>query len=295
MSLQIVRRSIGDITILDCVGRPTLGEGSSMFRDVIRNLVSSGRKKIILNFSGVTYIDSSGLGELVSAFTTVANQHGSLVFLNKFSARFKNQIQITKFYSLYQCFEDEPSAIRYLELSPLHCLCPICGARSSPALLDGSSWPPQTCSDSNCGVQFSLAPSIRNAGRDLIETVRIPTYAEEYFEITTDTPFNIAIVGRLNLFTSSTLATLWRALPARIAIFDLRLATEITPEGRNALLRLVSQPGKDEGAAISLEGVGREQADVFSSAPPVYPERTEALAALREHATKMPLWLAKFQ
>jgi anti-sigma B factor antagonist len=152
MSLKIVRRSVGDVTILDLEGRNTLGEGATAFRDVIRDLVSARcRKKIILNFSQVRYIDSAGNGELVSAYSTVVNSGGRMVFVS-LNKRFKDLFQITKLYTVYEVFEDEALAIRSLEDSPLHCLCPICGSRSSPALLDGKSWPTQTCGDFNCSA-----------------------------------------------------------------------------------------------------------------------------------------------
>ena len=293
MSIKIVRRSVGDVTILECEGRNTLGEGSSAFRQVMRDLLSGGRKKIILNFSLVSYSDSSGNGELASAFTTVTNSGGRMVMLS-LNKRVKDLLQITKLYTVFEPFEDEALAIRSLEVSPLHCLCPICGFRSSPALLDGTSWPPQTCGDSNCSAQFAIVPSIRDPGVDLIESARIPTYAEEYFEIVTGRPFRILIVGRLNLFTCPGLSKLWRALPARIVLFDLHLATEITPDGRDALLRLVAHPGRDEVAAISLEGLAPEQVQVFPAAPPVYPDHSTALDALGDLVGKTPAWVAGF-
>jgi anti-sigma B factor antagonist len=293
MSLKIVRRSVGDITILDFEGRNSLGEGAAAFRHAILDLVSGGRKKIILNLTQVRYSDSAGNGELVSAYTRVANAGGRIVLLN-LSKRIKDLLQITKLFTVFEVFEDEALAIRSLEVSPLHCLCPICGFRSAPALLDGKAWPPQTCGDSKCGAQFAIVPSVGDPGIDLIESARIPTYAEEYFEIVGGRPFRVLIVGRLNLFTCSALSKLWRALPARIVLFDLHLATEITPEGRDALLRLVSPLGGDEVAAISLEGLAPEEAQSFPAAPPVYADHSTALMALGDLVGKAPAWVARF-
>jgi hypothetical protein len=140
-----------------------------------------------------------------------------------------------------------------------------------------------------------LLPSIESPAVAQIESTRIPTYPDEYFEIVTGTPFKVLIVGRLNLFTSTGLSKLWRALPSRIALFDLHLATEITPEGRDALLRLVAQPGKDEGLAISLEGLAQQHKEAFPAVPPVYPDNATALAALGELVRKTPPWPARFQ
>jgi len=74
-------REVGDVTVVDVSGWIALGEGSSAMRDTLRELVNSGKKKVLLNVSDVTYIDSSGIGELVSGFTTVANAGGTLKLL----------------------------------------------------------------------------------------------------------------------------------------------------------------------------------------------------------------------
>jgi len=71
MGIQVTTRQVGDVSVVDVVGRITLGEGGSILRETIRDLVSKGSKKVLLNLGEVSYIDSSGIGELVSAFTTV--------------------------------------------------------------------------------------------------------------------------------------------------------------------------------------------------------------------------------
>ncbi len=77
MSIKLSSRQVGDVTVVDAAGRITLGEGSSALRDMLRDMVAKGQKKILLNLGEVSYIDSSGIGELVSGFTTVTNQGGS--------------------------------------------------------------------------------------------------------------------------------------------------------------------------------------------------------------------------
>ena len=78
MSVKLRSRQVGDVTVIDAAGRITLGEGASAFRDIIRDLSAKGNKKLLLNLSEVSYIDSSGIGELVSGFTTVTNHGGVL-------------------------------------------------------------------------------------------------------------------------------------------------------------------------------------------------------------------------
>ena len=111
MSVKLTTRQIGDVSVVDVAGRITLGEGSSALRDSVRDMVSKGQKKILLNLGEVSYIDSSGIGELVSAFTTVTNGGGQLKLLN-LTKRVKDLLQITKLYTVFDVHDSEVSAIR---------------------------------------------------------------------------------------------------------------------------------------------------------------------------------------
>jgi anti-sigma B factor antagonist len=104
-------RQVGDVTVLDATGRITLGEGSSTLRDTLRDLVAKGNKKVLLNLAEVSYIDSSGIGELVSGFTTVTNSGGRLKLL-KLSKRIQDLLVITKLHTVFEIYEDEAEAIR---------------------------------------------------------------------------------------------------------------------------------------------------------------------------------------
>ena len=111
MSVKLSTRQVGDVTVIDAAGRITLGEGASTFRDTIRDLAAKGDKKILLNLSDVTYIDSSGIGELVSGFTTVTN-HGGQLKLVGLTKRVQDLLQITKLYTVFDVHETETSAVR---------------------------------------------------------------------------------------------------------------------------------------------------------------------------------------
>lgn len=111
MSVKLSTRQVGDVTVMDVAGRITLGEGSSALRDALRELVGKNQKKILLNLGEVSYIDSSGIGELVSGFTTVTNSGGNLKLLN-LNKRVKDLLQITKLYTVFDVHEDEAGAIR---------------------------------------------------------------------------------------------------------------------------------------------------------------------------------------
>jgi anti-sigma B factor antagonist len=97
--------------VIDASGRITLGEGASAFRDLIRDLAAKGDKKILLNLSDVTYIDSSGIGEMVSGYTTCTN-HGAALKLLGLNKRVKDLLQITKLYTVFEVHDDEASAVR---------------------------------------------------------------------------------------------------------------------------------------------------------------------------------------
>ena len=111
MSVKLNSRQVGEVSVVDVAGRITLGEGSSALRDLLREMVSKGQKKILLNLGDVSYIDSSGIGELVSGFTTVTNSGGDLKLLN-LNKRVKDLLQITKLYTVFDVHEDEAGAIR---------------------------------------------------------------------------------------------------------------------------------------------------------------------------------------
>jgi anti-sigma B factor antagonist len=103
-------RQVNGVTVVDLSGRITLGEGSVVLRDTIRDVVGQGHKKILLNLGDVTYIDSSGIGELVSGFTSVRNQGGELKLLN-LTKKVHDLLQITKLYTVFDIKDDEASAI----------------------------------------------------------------------------------------------------------------------------------------------------------------------------------------
>jgi anti-sigma B factor antagonist len=111
VNLKLSTRQVDGVTIVDCSGRITLGEGSVVLRDAVKDLLSKGQKKIVLNLGDVNYIDSSGIGELVSAYTTVKNQGGELKLLN-LTKKVHDLLQITKLYTVFDVKDDEASAVK---------------------------------------------------------------------------------------------------------------------------------------------------------------------------------------
>ena len=110
MNLQATQRDIGDTSVVDISGRITLGEGSALLRTMVRQLLETGRKYIVLNLADVTYIDSSGIGELVSSFTAVKKEGGELKLLH-LTKKVHDLLLITKLFTVFDVHDDEEKAI----------------------------------------------------------------------------------------------------------------------------------------------------------------------------------------
>jgi anti-sigma B factor antagonist len=111
MSFSIATREVGHVTIVDITGRIVLGDETDALRATIRELVREGKKKIVLNLAGVAYIDSSGVGELVSSFTTVRNAGGELKLLN-LTQKVHDVLNVTKLYTVFDIKDDEFTAVK---------------------------------------------------------------------------------------------------------------------------------------------------------------------------------------
>jgi len=107
---SISERTAGDITILDLSGKITIGEGSVQLREKVRQLLGEGKKKVLLNLGDVSYVDSSGIGELVSSYTTTRNQGGQLKLLN-LTKKIQDLLSITKLLTVFETFDAERAAL----------------------------------------------------------------------------------------------------------------------------------------------------------------------------------------
>ena len=111
MPLHATHRDAGQATVVDLSGKITLGEGSALLRKTVRGLLDDKRTKIVLNLADVDYIDSSGIGELVSAFTTSKGRGGELKLLH-LTKKVHDLLQLTKLYTVFDVYTDESSALR---------------------------------------------------------------------------------------------------------------------------------------------------------------------------------------
>jgi anti-sigma B factor antagonist len=112
--LNLTERQAGDVTILDMNGKVTLGEGSVALRTTVRRLLGDGKKKILLNLGSVGYIDSSGIGELVSSFTAVNKENGTLKLLN-LTQKIQDLLAITKLLTVFDVYDSESDALSSFE------------------------------------------------------------------------------------------------------------------------------------------------------------------------------------
>jgi len=113
VKMQTTIRHIGDVAIVDILGRITLGEGNAMLREIVRELLEKGNRRIVLNLGEVQYIDSSGLGELVKTQATVRNQGGQLRLVN-LNKRAKDLLQMTRLSGVFDIEDDETRAVESL-------------------------------------------------------------------------------------------------------------------------------------------------------------------------------------
>jgi anti-sigma B factor antagonist len=108
--VKIDVRSVGDVKILDCSGKITLGEGTISVRNSVRDILKGGSKNIVLNLDDISYVDSAGIGELVSTYTSVVNSGGSLKLLN-LSNKTHQLLTITKLLTVFDTFDNEEAAV----------------------------------------------------------------------------------------------------------------------------------------------------------------------------------------
>ncbi len=117
MSFKATSRRIGDVTVIDMEGRITLGEGSGLLRDLVREKLAEGQRNILLNLAGVNYLDSTGLGELISAYRLLKSEGGELKLLG-LNKKVSELLQITRLYTVFDIHSQEPQAIASFHSEP---------------------------------------------------------------------------------------------------------------------------------------------------------------------------------
>ena len=110
MSIKASTRLVDGVIIVDTIGELRLGEGTDVIRNVVKDLLDQHYKSILLNLRDVRHIDSAGVGELMSCYTSVNNQGGRLKLMN-LSKNVHNLLQITKLYTIFEVVDDESAAV----------------------------------------------------------------------------------------------------------------------------------------------------------------------------------------
>jgi len=118
MSVKLACREKRGVTIVDAGGKLTLGEGTCVFREKLHELIESGARRILLNLADVTYIDSSGIGELVAAYSAVTRAGGQIKLLN-LGVRTRDILMLTRLCTVFETFDDERAAVHSFPAPPL--------------------------------------------------------------------------------------------------------------------------------------------------------------------------------
>ena len=108
--MEIKERVVGGVSILDLSGKIVLGEGDMQVKERIKDLLADGQRKILLNLADVNYIDSAGLGALISSYTTAKREGGSLKLVN-LTKRIQDLLAITKLITVFETFDNEAEAL----------------------------------------------------------------------------------------------------------------------------------------------------------------------------------------
>lgn len=111
MPVQIEQRIVNGVTVLACSGQITLGQATSLFRNTLREVLQKGTKKLLLDLNHVTYLDSTGIGELVGAYISAQNSEAEIK-LSRLPEKIYNLLQITKLVTVFEIFDDEAAAVR---------------------------------------------------------------------------------------------------------------------------------------------------------------------------------------
>lgn len=111
MSLEFTTRRVNDIMVVDASGRITLGEGTNALRDEVRDLIAGGNTRVLLNMAEVSYIDSSGFGEMVACYTSLTHAGGTMKLLQP-TPRVKTLLKMTNLTAVFEVHEDEERALR---------------------------------------------------------------------------------------------------------------------------------------------------------------------------------------
>lgn len=293
--MMINEREFGGVTVLEFLGKMTLGEGDEIMKDKVQSLIAQGRRQIVFDFRGTPYIDSSGLGELVRSYTAVSRQRGRVV-LARLSKRIEDLLAVTKLLTVWEVYDTVESAVQSFGAVQLEAACPLCQP------LVWTNYPDSrtllNCSDCDASFYPQLTPAIRtalfSAATGVARTAPIShlwwiTYYENSFgreavQLTLGRPCVIAVTGRLDLWACDVVDRAWEAVPRpRRVLFDVTGVRRFSDKGRRKLTDLCAVTDAGSRAAIVVSPAlapADASADPWPTGPAVFEQRDLALAAL---------------
>jgi anti-sigma B factor antagonist len=269
MALIISTRHVGSALVLELKGRVTLGEGSVMLRGFVEHVVTIDKpQRVILDISGVRYIDSSGVGELVSAFTTIKNALNCDLQLCHPLRKVSDLLQITKLYTVFRPSTTVEEALSGVAIEEERFRCLVDSCQTWTLVQPGRTY--QSCARCQSRYRFGGPGDIR-----------MSVYPGEEVVFTRGGIPTIAASGTVDLFTTNILQRAWKCMDwwDRRAIFDLASAMEITERALLRLLKIVKDTKLVGQSPILLP-----ERHPLASTPEtaVYTDREKAQAAFRE-------------
>jgi anti-sigma B factor antagonist len=274
---MVVReRLINDVTILQLIGKITIGGGDELLRSWVDRALAAGCRKLIVDMAGVPYIDSSGNGEMVRTFTVWKHSGGSLVFLRP-TKRIVDLWSVTKLATVFDVYDDEIEALASFGAVTRTSICPVCQLHAGFGSQQESH---HTCA--NCQSELVLKRLTDESGTAWVaDEVTMPTYDGEAIVLRSEWPFVITIRGRLDLFTAEALQEVWRAVPRpRKIIVEIGPACRLRTAKGLAALAALCAPESDGGRTAVWVDPAIETDDLLRIAPPFFDDRSSAVKSL---------------
>jgi anti-sigma B factor antagonist len=223
--MDVSTRTIADVAVVDLKGRMTLGEGTRLFHEHLQRLLSEGETRIVLNCRELSYIDSSGLGEIVGAYTAVRRRGGTLV-LAALAKKIEDLLMLEKLLTVFVVADTIEEAVAAFSWRGVEASCPAC--RTWVAFRGPDSR--AQCRD--CLTAFELTArtaaletTLANQDSTVESTVSwfsMPTYQGEYVHVTLGSPCTVTVHGRLDKFAAEVVEKAWGVLPKpRRVLFTL--------------------------------------------------------------------------
>jgi anti-sigma B factor antagonist len=295
--MEIKQRIVGGVTVLDVFGMMSLGDSvSEVMGATLRELVTAQRLKLVLNLEAVPYIDSTGLGELVRAYSIVRKSGGRIVLCH-LTKRLLDLLSITKLLTVWDVYDSVEAAVRSFGEPGLEATCPVCRPliwTNCPEVR-----PLLTCSE--CDVRFSphLTPAILTSlnpkqKRPTDVTAHVNhlwwityyenSYGQEAVGVVLGRPTTISISGRLDLWAFDVVERAWEAVPRpRRVIFDTTRVRLFSEMGRARLVELCRARDAENRAVVVVpiaEHSGERIAEQAPTGSGTFSDRDQAIAAL---------------